>query len=60
MRMTGMQYHPKTKNWVYMPAEQRDVQLTARRVGRPVNPNKLTNAEKQKQYREKLKLKKHG
>jgi len=58
LRMTGVQYHPTAKRYVYRPAEQRDVQLKARRVGRPTNPNKLNNAEKQKQYREKLKLKK--
>jgi hypothetical protein len=61
MRMTGMQYHPKTtpktKNWVYRPADERGV-VSEAKLGRPPNPNKLSNAEKQKKYREKLKLKK--
>jgi hypothetical protein len=57
-RMTGIRYTPnlpKENRFMYWPAEWRGVQLKGRKPGRPANPNKLTNAEKQKRYREKLK-----
>jgi hypothetical protein len=58
-RSTGIQYDPrrsKDNRWVYRPAEERGVLLKGRTPGRPANPNKLTNAEKQKRYRAKQKL----
>jgi hypothetical protein len=61
-RSTGIQYKPsiadKYKRDVYVPAERRGLPLKGRKTGRPANPNKLTNAEKQKRYRERVKLKK--
>jgi hypothetical protein len=60
-RMTGIVYNPrrpKGNRHEYRPVEARGVPLKGVKTGRPLNPNKLTDAEKQKRYRERLKLKK--